>query len=71
MRRKRLRLQFEGECATDASRFLKPVTRTNSKNFARENVKESMNTVRKADAAVEGSDVFGRILVVASLGSAR
>ena len=69
-RGKRLRLQFEGECATDASRFLKPVARTKIKNFATENVKESRNAVRKVDAAEGVRDVFGRILAVAALSSA-
>ena len=69
-RGRRLRLQFEGECATDTSRFRKPVARTKIKNFATENMKESRNAVRKVDAAKGVKDVFGRIIAVAALSSA-
>ena len=69
-RGRRLRLQFEDECTTDTSRFLKLVARTKIKNFATENVKESRNAVRKVDAAEGVRDVFGRLLAVAALSSA-
>ena len=69
-RGKRLRLQFEGECATDASRFLKPVSRTKINNFATENVKESRSAVQKVDATEGVRDVFGRSIAVAALSSA-
>ena len=62
--REGLWLKFEGECAVDGSRFLKPVARTKMLEFAAEDVKESKTAVRKMNAAEGVRDVFGRMLAV-------
>lgn len=65
-RGRRLREKFEEECATDSSRFLKPVARIKMLNFAAENihVNEAKSTLRKMKAAEGVRDVFGRILAL-------
>ena len=57
-------LQFQHECETDGSRFLKPVARVRMLNFASENVKTSKTAARKVNAAEGARDAFGRILAV-------
>ena len=65
-RGRKLRLQFEGECSVDGSRFFKPVARTKIFNFCCREYEavKFKKTIRKVNAPEGVQDVFGRILAV-------
>ena len=60
------RHEFERECLTDSTRFMKTLSRVNFKNFAQEIIKRKTMECRKPNVAEGVRDIFARLLTLAA-----
>ena len=60
------RHEFERECLTDSTRFMKTLPRIDFKNFPQENIKQKTMESRKPNVAEGVRDIFAKLLTLAA-----